>query len=105
MRCPETLVLVLVLVLGLAIVIVLVLIFVPWSGCDCWLSIVRQSIDTIRSRSCLPSSASLGMSTASLPELLPAIEHDDDCESEHEFGLVRAEARYSEPFPLISGAA
>jgi hypothetical protein len=51
------------------------------------------------------------MSAASLPELLPAIEHDDDCESEHEheheheFGIVRAEARYSEPFPLISGAA
>jgi 3-methyladenine DNA glycosylase AlkD len=36
-----------------------------------------------------------------LPELLPAIEHDDDgeSESEHEFGIVRAEARYSEPFP------
>jgi hypothetical protein len=45
------------------------------------------------------------MSAASLPELLPAIEHDDDCESEHEFRIVRAEARYSEPFPLISGAA
>jgi hypothetical protein len=48
------------------------------------------------------------MSAASLPELLPAIEHDDDCESEseheheHEFGIARAEARYSEPFPLIS---
>jgi hypothetical protein len=42
------------------------------------------------------------MSAASLPELLPAIEHDDDGESEseseheHEFGIVRAEARYSE---------
>jgi hypothetical protein len=49
------------------------------------------------------------MSAASLPELLPAIEHDDDGESslqdEHEFGIARAEARYSEPFPLISGAA
>jgi hypothetical protein len=78
-----------VLVLVLVIAIVLVLIFVPWSGCDCWLSIIRQSI-----------------------ELLPAIEHDDDCESEsesehehgHEFRIVRAEARYSEPFPLISAA-
>jgi hypothetical protein len=47
------------------------------------------------------------MSAASLPELLPAIENDDDCESEHELelGIVRTEARYSEPFPLISGAA
>jgi hypothetical protein len=49
------------------------------------------------------------MSAASLPELLPAIENDDDCESESEheleLGIVRAEARYSEPFPLISGAA
>jgi hypothetical protein len=45
------------------------------------------------------------MSAASLPELLPAIEHDDDCESEHEFRIVRAEALYSEPFPSISGAA
>jgi hypothetical protein len=44
------------------------------------------------------------MSAVSLPELLPAIEHDDDCEHEHEFGIVRAEARYSEPFPLISDA-
>jgi hypothetical protein len=33
-------VLVLVLGLGLAIVIVLVLTFVPWSGCDGWLSIM-----------------------------------------------------------------
>jgi hypothetical protein len=61
----SALVLVLVLGLGLAIVIVIVivivlgLIFVPWSGCDGWLSIMRQSIDTIRSRSCLPTSASL----------------------------------------------
>jgi hypothetical protein len=41
------------------------------------------------------------MSAASLPELLPAIEHESESESEHEheFGIVRAEARYSEPFP------
>jgi Na+-driven multidrug efflux pump len=50
-------VLVLVLGLVLAIVIVLVLvlglvlIIVLWSGSDHWLSIMRQSIDTIRSRS------------------------------------------------------
>jgi hypothetical protein len=44
------------------------------------------------------------MSAASLLELLPGIEQDDDCESEHEFEIVRTEARYSEPFPSISGA-
>jgi hypothetical protein len=32
------------------------------------------------------------MSAASLPELLPAIEHDDDCESESEHESYLAEA-------------
>jgi hypothetical protein len=54
------------------------------------------------------------MSAASLPELLAAIEHDDDCESslqdEHETSTSSKSsalklARYSEPFPLISGAS
>jgi hypothetical protein len=34
-----------------AIVVVLVLNRVLWSGCDCWLSMVRQNIDAMRSRS------------------------------------------------------